>query len=287
MQNKLFFSWLLLTIISVAFIACSSQNDIDSSLNMPSKEEEMSSKGQNQNLIVEDFYQSTKFSQSSSQSLNPAIHVIGLGSVSLEPDMANMKFGIESFAQTVSEARIVAAETMDVVRATLLENNVNQKDIQTTRFDIFPRYDYEEVVVAGRYTSKQVLSGYVVSNSANVKLREIDRIGEVVDDATKVGGDLLRIEGINFTVEDIEPYMATLRQKSVLDAFSKAKEYASFSSVELGSVISIVEGVSPSLRSSSDIGYEMMRSMAPSPITPIDTGELDLKLSVQMVFSIK
>ena len=287
MQNKLFFSWLLLTVISVVFMACSSQNDIDSSSNMPSKEEEISSKGQNQNLIVEDFYQSAKFSQSSSQSLNPAIHVIGSGSVSLEPDMANMKFGIESFAQTVSEARIVAAETMDVVRATLLENNVNQKDIQTTRFDIFPRYDYEEVVVGGRYTSKQVLSGYVVSNSANVKLREIDRIGEIVDDTAKVGGDLLRIEGINFTVEDIEPYMSTLRQKAVLDAFSKAKEYASFSSVELGSVISIVESGSPSLRSSSDMGYEMMRSMASSPTTPIDSGELDLKLSVQMVFSIK
>jgi len=287
MQNKLFFSWLLLTVISVVFMACSSQNDIDSSSNMPSKEEEISSKGQNQNLIVEDFYQSAKFSQSSSQSLNPAIHVIGSGSVSLEPDMANMKFGIESFAQTVSEARIVAAETMDAVRATLLENNVNQKDIQTTRFDIFPRYDYEEVVVGGRYTSKQVLSGYVVSNSANVKLREIDRIGEIVDDTAKVGGDLLRIEGINFTVEDIEPYMSTLRQKAVLDAFSKAKEYASFSSVELGSVISIVESGSPSLRSSSDMGYEMMRSMASSPTTPIDSGELDLKLSVQMVFSIK
>ena len=287
MQNKLFFSWLLLTVISVVFMACSSQNDIDSSSNMPSKEEEISSKGQNQNLIVEDFYQSSKFSQSASQSLNPAIHVIGSGSVSLEPDMANMKFGIESFAQTVSEARIVAAETMDAVRATLLENNVNQKDIQTTRFDIFPRYDYEEVVVGGRYTSKQVLSGYVVSNSANVKLREIDRIGEIVDDTAKVGGDLLRIEGINFTVEDIEPYMSTLRQKAVLDAFSKAKEYASFSSVELGSVISIVESGSPSLRSSSDMGYEMMRSMASSPTTPIDTGELDLKLSVQMVFSIK
>ena len=287
MQNKLFFSWLLLTVISVVFMACSSQNDIDSSSNMPSKEEEISSKGQNQNLIVEDFYQSSKFSQSASQSLNPAIHVIGSGSVSLEPDMANMKFGIESFAQTVSEARIVAAETMDAVRATLLENNVNQKDIQTTRFDIFPRYDYEEVVVAGRYTSKQVLSGYVVSNSANVKLREIDRIGEIVDDTAKVGGDLLRIEGINFTVEDIEPYMSTLRQKAVLDAFSKAKEYASFSSVELGSVISIVESGSPSLRSSSDMGYEMMRSMASSPTTPIDSGELDLKLSVQMVFSIK
>ena len=287
MQYKLFSSWLLLVVGLVVLMACSTQNDINPSLNMPSKEEDISSKSENENLIVEASYQSAKFSQSSSQSLNPGIHVTGSGSVSLEPDLANMKFGIESFAQTVSEARIVAAETMDAVRVTLLENNVNQKDIQTTRFNIFPRYDYEEVVVGGRYTSKQVLSGYVVSNSANVKLREIDRIGEVVDDATKVGGDLLRIEGINFTVEDIEPYMATLRQKSVLDAFSKAKEYASFSSVELGSVISIVEGVSPSLRSSSDIGYEMMRSMDPSPTTPIDTGELDLKLSVQMVFSIK
>ena len=131
------------------------------------------------------------------------------------------------------------------------------------------------------------MSGYVVSNSANVKLREIDRIGEVVDDVAKAGGDLLRIEGIDFTVEDTEPYMSTLRQKAVSDAFTKAKEFANLSVIELGSVIAFVEGGSPSLRSSSDMGYEMMRSMAASPSTPIDTGELELKLTVQMVFSIK
>ena len=92
MQNKLFFSWLLSIVVLVVLMACSTQNDINPSLNMPSKEEDISSKSENENLIVEASYQSAKFSQSSSQSLNPGIHVTGSGSVSLEPDLANMKF---------------------------------------------------------------------------------------------------------------------------------------------------------------------------------------------------
>lgn len=287
MQNKLFLGCSFSIVFLVVAIACSTQKENDSFSNLPAKEVEVPSVVPGANVITDGSFQTTRFSQSSTGSANSGIHVTGFGSVSLEPDLAIMKIGIESFSKTVSEARETAAEAMDSVKATLLENRVAEKDIQTRRFNIYPRYDYEEVVVGGRYTSKQILSGYVVSNSANVKLREIDRIGEVVDDVAKAGGDLLRIEGIDFTVEDTEPYMSTLRQKAVSDAFTKAKEFANFSVIELGSVIAIVEGGSPSLRSSSDMGYEMMRSMAASPSTPIDTGELELKLTVQMVFSIK
>ena len=287
MQNKLFLGCSFSIVFLVVAIACSTQKENDSFSNLSAKEVEVPSAVLGANVITDGSFQTTRFSQSSSGSANSGIHVTGFGSVSLEPDLAIMKIGIESFSKTVSEARETAAEAMDSVKAILLENRVAEKDIQTRRFNIYPRYDYEEVVVGGRYTSKQILSGYVVSNSANVKLREIDRIGEVVDDVAKAGGDLLRIEGIDFTVEDTEPYMSTLRQKAVSDAFTKAKEFANFSVIELGSVIAIVEGGSPSLRSSSDMGYEMMRSMAASPSTPIDTGELELKLTVQMVFSIK
>ncbi|MFL2783624.1 MAG: SIMPL domain-containing protein [Dehalococcoidia bacterium] len=287
MQNKLFLGCSFSIVFLVVAIACSTQKENDSFSNLSAKEVEVPSVVPGANVITDGSFQTTRFSQSSTGSANSGIHVTGFGSVSLEPDLAIMKIGIESFSKTVSEARETAAEAMDSVKATLLENRVAEKDIQTRRFNIYPRYDYEEVVVGGRYTSKQILSGYVVSNSANVKLREIDRIGEVVDDVAKAGGDLLRIEGIDFTVEDTEPYMSTLRQKAVSDAFTKAKEFANFSVIELGSVIAIVEGGSPSLRSSSDMGYEMMRSMAASPSTPIDTGELELKLTVQMVFSIK
>ena len=139
----------------------------------------------------------------------------------------------------------------------------------------------------GRHISKQVLAGYVVSNSANVKLRDLERIGQIVDDTAVSGGDLLRIEGISFTVEDTKPYMSRLRQRAVEDALSKAEEYASYSGVELGSIVALMEGGPPSLGSNSDMGYEMMRSMSAPTSTPIDTGELELNLFVQIVFSIK
>ena len=185
MQNKLFLGCSFSIVFLVVAIACSTQKENDSFSNLSAKEVEVPSVVPGANVITDGSFQTTRFSQSSTGSANSGIHVTGFGSVSLEPDLAIMKIGIESFSKTVSEARETAAEAMDSVKATLLENRVAEKDIQTRRFNIYPRYDYEEVVVGGKYTSKQILSGYIVSNSANVKLREIDRIGEVVDDVAK------------------------------------------------------------------------------------------------------
>ena len=70
MQNKLFFSRLLLIVILVVLMACSAQNDINPSLNMPSKEEEISSKSENENLIVEASYQSAKVAVSMLEYMN-------------------------------------------------------------------------------------------------------------------------------------------------------------------------------------------------------------------------
>ena len=214
------------------------------------------------------------------------ITVTGSGSVSVEPNLAIMNIGVEVLAKTVGVARLAAAEAMDSVTDTLKKEGVGDKDVQTRRFNISPRYDYEEIIVDGRHTGKQVLTGYVVNNSAVVKIKDLENVGQIVDKAAEAGGDLVRIEGISFTVDDDDLYLSTLRKQAVEDAFEKATQYASLTGVELGPLLSLSEIGSPSIQSFAEMDYGM-RAMAAPAASPISGGELEITLSINAVFSIQ
>ena len=91
------------------------------------------------------------------------IRVSGTGTVSVEPDVAILQVGVEVFAGKVSTARSEASKAMDSVVSVLKKEGVEEKDIQTTRFNIYPRYDYEEVTINGKRIGTQVLTGYTVN----------------------------------------------------------------------------------------------------------------------------
>ena len=101
---------------------------------------------------------------------------------------------------------------MDAIVAALKAQGVEDRDIQTRFFNISPRYEYQEVLEEGFRRGKQVLVGYVVNNSASVKIRDLDSVGRVIDEVADAGGDVTRINGISFTVDDTKPFMVTLRE---------------------------------------------------------------------------
>ena len=85
------------------------------------------------------------------------IRVSGTGTVSVEPDVAILQVGVEVFAGKVSTARSEASKAMDSVISVLKKEGVEEKDIQTTRFNIYPRYDYEEVTINGKGLGRKFL----------------------------------------------------------------------------------------------------------------------------------
>ncbi len=214
------------------------------------------------------------------------ITVTGSGSVNVEPNLAILNIGVEVLAKTVNVARLSASDAMDSVTDTLKKEGVRDTDVQTRRFNISPRYDYEEVIVDGRHTGKQVLTGYVVNNSAVVKIRDLENVGQIVDKAADAGGDLVRINGISFTVENDDQYLSALRKQAVEDAFKKANQYASLTGVELGAILSLSETGNPSVQSFAEMDYGMRAMAAPAP-SSISGGELEITLSVNVVFSIQ
>ena len=223
-------------------------------------------------------------------STQAGIWVTGEGTMTLEPDLALVNIGVETEARTVVDARDEAANAMDAIVNAVKARGLEDKDVQTRSFNIYPLYDYVEVTELGRRTSKRELVGYRVSNSAIIKVRDLTAVGDIIDDVATAGGDATRIDGVSFTVEDPRPYMVDLRAAAVGDALDKAQHFATLAGVSVGQLVYISE-TGGGQAVVQDFGMERaLAAPVPAPAaapTSISGGELELRLSVQAVFDIQ
>lgn len=206
--------------------------------------------------------------------------VSGEGKTMAVPDVAILSLGIEAEAKTVADAQRQAAEAMNKVMKALTDNGILEKDIQTQQFSIYPIRKWIEKQQRGE------IIGYRVTNGVTAKIRKIDKAGTIIDAVAEAGGDLTRIQDINFSVDDPTPYYREAREKAVKDAVAKAKQMAEVAGVKLGKPIYISEimaYVPPPVRLKAFAGEA---PPAPAPPTPISPGELEIRLTVQMVYKI-
>lgn len=161
------------------------------------------------------------------------ITVVGEGEVTIEPDIARANIGVEVSGSTVAEASAESRALIQAILTVLEEQGIDPKDIQTSNFNIY----------AERYGSEGPLADdeiqYRVNNMVSVVIRDLDRVGAILDAAIEAGAN--SINGISFQVEDPSSVESDARQSAVEDARAKAEELASLTGVGIGSVISISE----------------------------------------------
>jgi uncharacterized protein YggE len=120
--------------------------------------------------------------------------VIGEGSVSLTPDYAQIESGVSSRGRTVKEASDANSKLMAAMTSALLESGIDQKDVQTSQFSVRPVYAPQEPRTEGK------LVGYSVSNQVRVKIRQIGKIGEILDRLITAG--VTDVGNISFLISD-------------------------------------------------------------------------------------
>lgn len=162
------------------------------------------------------------------------ISVSGRGEVQGEPDTGYFTVGVETTRDTVAEAREAAATLANRVVESLRRNGVDEDDIRTTSFAIYPRYDY-------RNGEPPRITGYTVTNMVEVTVRDLDAFSRIIDDAAEAGGDDVRIQGIRFDIEDREGLIEQARALAMEDARTKAEQLATLGGVRLGPPVSIAE----------------------------------------------
>ncbi|MCJ7509416.1 MAG: SIMPL domain-containing protein [Dehalococcoidia bacterium] len=207
------------------------------------------------------------------------LSVSGEGRASAAPDMAVLGLGVSAKASTVSAANSQAQGAMTALLDSLKAHGIQEKDIQTSGLSINPEYDY--------LNNEQVLTGYRVSHMLQVKVRDIDRVGEVIDEAVQAGGDLLQIQSISLTIDDTTALRSQARQKAVADAQATAEELAALAGVTLGDPTYITESNSTPYTQAYSYDRSVSYSAEAAPATEISPGELEVVVYVQISYTIE
>ena len=233
------------------------------------------------------------------------IRVSGTGAVTGVPDVAVITLGVEVLEDTASEARARAAQAMNGVMTALTKAGVSPEDIRTSNFNISPRHQGVEVqwceddeksagiaspgaLLSGCYSSwENRLTGYTASNRATVKVRKVQEAGAVIDRVTETAGDLVRIHGVRFDIDDPTPLQDEAMTEAVADMRRKAELLAEESGVALGRLVYITEDSSSPQKIQPVYALEGMAMAAPDAPTPISGGRMEFTASVQGVYLIE
>ena len=206
----------------------------------------------------------------------PGITVTGHGEVQVVPDVAMLNIGVQVSARSVAEARNGAAEAASKLIANIKSQSVADADTRTSQLSVGPRYDYS-------HNGGQKLLGYDVSNTVHVVVRDVAKLAGVVDGALEAGGDVVTLNGLEFSVSDPRGAEEEARRLAMADAAAKAAQLATLAGVSLGLPVAIAEGqpagLQPMLRG-------MAMAMEAKQSTPIEAGTTAVTCDVTVTYAI-
>lgn len=199
----------------------------------------------------------------------------GRGEVKATPDMAVVAIGVTRHAASAREALDANNEAMQQVLASLKAQGIEERDVQTSSFTVAPRYVYPP-------NDAPKPDGYEVSNQVTVRLRDLAKLGPLLDQAVTDGSN--QIQGVSFAIAEPEPLADEARKLAVADALRKAKLYAEAAQVRLGPITQIQEqgGYRP-----PQPFLKGMRMAAEASSVPIAQGEQSIEVEVSISWEIR
>ncbi|MYE91611.1 DUF541 domain-containing protein [Candidatus Poribacteria bacterium] len=207
------------------------------------------------------------------------VRVSGTGIVAGDPDLVVLSIGVSVERDSVKQARTEAAEAMAGLIESLKANGLLDTDIQTQHFSIHQRYDYSK--------GRREFRGYSVTNTVSAKIRDLDSVGNVIDDAAEAGGDLVEINAIQFTIDDPTKLKMEARIAAMQDAQAKAQTLATEGGVTLGKPISISESGDFYVSERTFFDDSAFAAEAAAMDTPIQSGQLQITVRVNVTYEIK
>ena len=206
------------------------------------------------------------------------INVTGTGTVYLKPDVAYINIGVHTELATAAEA--VADNNLQTqkVIAALKTFGLKEADIRTAYFSIYPSVQYDP------QTSERRGTTYVVDNSVYVTVRDIEKLGDLLDATLSAGAN--SVNSIQFDVEDKSDATKEARDAAVKDAKQQAEELAGAAGIKLGDLqrIDYYSSVPPQVFSSYGKGGG---GGAEAASVPIQTGQLTITATVSVSYEIK
>lgn len=201
---------------------------------------------------------------------NTTFDVTGGGSVFVVPDIAKISAGISANAPTIKGAQDQMNTIINKVSQSVKNLGVDGKDIQTTSYNIYPSFD------------SQRITGYSASTNLSIKVRNIEKVNEVIDAATAAGAN--QVGGVSFDIDDKTKTENDAREKAVSDAKQKAQTAAKIGGFSLGRLVNYSEGFQNPMPIRA---MGAVLSKVESAPTQVETGTNEIKISVTLSYEIR
>ena len=202
-----------------------------------------------------------------------------------KPDLALTTFSVVSEAKTVELAMQDNAAKMNAVIASVKSQGVEDKDLKTTNFNISPRYEWENPACAYSYcpSGKRILTGYDINQSLEVKMRDLTKIGSIIEGATEAGAN--EVGSLQFTIDNEDALKEEARNNAIEEAKSKAKNLAEKLDIRLVKIVSFSESGSFPVPYYATSAKEASGMGGGAP--DIQTGENKISVTVSLTYQIK
>ncbi len=214
------------------------------------------------------------------------ITVEGTGEAAAVPDTARVSFTVTESATTVADAQTQATGKTDAAIAAVKELGVEEQDVKTLSYNVSPRYQYSQpctpgMMCAGMVSGSPKITGYDVSQTIQVKIRDTAKAGDVLQALGTIG--VQNISGPEFVVDDEDAVKSEARAEAIEKAQAKAKVLAKDLGVRLGDVVNFYESgpAYPMYDSYGGKGGGMMNASAQSaPSLPVGQDESSVTVSI-------
>lgn len=221
-----------------------------------------------------------------------SITVNGKGESVSIPDIATFSFSVTEMAKQVDQAQSQATDKINAVIKALKDGGVAENDIKTTSYNISPHYEYNQTVCLNGYcpSGKPILTGYDVSQSIEVKIRDLKKAGALFATVGSMG--VQNVNGLTFSIDDIDTIKSQARELAIKNAQEKAKTLSNQLGVHLVRITSFYdqsdEPVYPyGIGGDAYAGVSMKAQSAVAPVPDIPSGEQKVTSRVSITYEIR
>ena len=208
------------------------------------------------------------------------ITVEGRGEVYVTPDVAKVIFSVKNEAETLADAIKENSQKMNEVIYSVKMQGVEAKDLKTISFNVYPRYEHEEENLV-RPEGKRVLVGYEVVQSLEMKIKYVENIGSVIQEATNAGAN--QVGALSFTIDDEDKHKTEARHLAIEQARDKAEQLSSQLGIKFLGIKSFSESVNAIAPGMYKTSEDMLEITSPN----IEVGQNMIEVRVSIVYKIQ
>lgn len=237
-------------------------------------------------LLVKTFDAMALFGDGQNPPFN-TITVSGEGESAAVPDIATISFTVQETAATVAAAQEAATKKTDAAIEAVGALEIADEDVKTTSYQVYPQYESQACFNGRCPQSSPKITGYQISQSIEVKVRDTAKVSEVLAQLGTIG--VQNVSGPNFMVDDDSDIAQEARDNAIADAREQAERLANQLGVKLGDVVSYYEDTGAMPYDAYGYGGAMdmkAASVAPQSMPNLPMGEQERKVTVQVTYRI-